>query len=76
MAWVVSCSTYLGAKTPLVKLEIDPLISYYETKRKSDYCIYHPQLHEYLDIKDRKKAKNISLDLTISLEPTPYSPST
>lgn len=29
MAWVVSCSTYLGAKTPLVKLEIDPLISYY-----------------------------------------------
>lgn len=29
MSWVVSCSTYLGAKVPLVKLEIDPSISYF-----------------------------------------------
>jgi hypothetical protein len=37
MAWIVSCSTYLNAKVPLVKLEIDPNVEYLKTKRKCDY---------------------------------------
>lgn len=68
MGWIVSCSTYLNAKAPLVKLEIDPLISYYETKRRCDYPnVYDPMILYYLDVKDRKKAKNIFVDLTINL---------
>lgn len=58
----------MNAKAPLVKLEIDPLIGYFEMKRRSDYQIYDPMVSYYLDIKDRKKAKNIFVDLTINLE--------
>lgn len=36
-------------------------------KRRSDYQIYDPMISYYLDIKDRKKAKNIYVDLTINL---------
>ena len=69
MGWIVSCSTYLNAKAPLVKLEIDPLISYFETKRRCDYPnVYDPMILYYLDIKDRKKARNMCVDLTINLE--------
>ena len=68
MGWIVSCSTYLNAKAPLVKLEIDPLISYFETKRRCDYqTAYDPMILYYLDVKDRKKARNICVDLTINL---------
>lgn len=79
MGWIVSCSTYLNAKAPLVKLEIDPLISYFETKRRCDYQnVYDPMILYYLDVKDRKKVKNICVDLTINLEDkdSGYSPST
>lgn len=69
MGWIVSCSTYLNAKVPVVKLQIDPLISYLETKRRCDFQnVYDPNLLYYLDIKDRKKARNIKVDLTINLE--------
>jgi len=80
MGWIVSCSTYLNAKAPLVKLEIDPLISYFETKRRCDYqnMMFDPMILYYLDVKDRKKAKNICVDLTINLEDKDagFSPST
>lgn len=71
MGWIVSCSTYLNAKVPLVKLEIDPSISYCATKRKSDYVeVIDPRLSYYLDIKDHdpRKKVNIKVDLTINLE--------
>jgi hypothetical protein len=40
MGWIVSCSTYLNAKVPLIKLEIDPTIEYMKTKRKCDFVAY------------------------------------
>lgn len=44
-------------------------MSYLETKRRCDYQQYlNPSLLYYLDIKDRKKAKNIYVDITINIE--------
>lgn len=58
MGWVVSCSAYLNAKVPLVKLEIDPSVSYLATKRRCDYMmgpILDPNMMSYLELKPSKK---------------------
>lgn len=60
MGWIVSCSTYLNAKVPLVKLEIDPTIEYIKTKRKCDYhlgSIFDPRLIQHLELKNKKDSK-------------------
>ena len=50
MGWIISCSTYLGAKVPLIKLEIDPSISFLQTKRKKDlFRVYNPMALYHLD---------------------------
>ena len=51
MGWIVSCSAYLNAKVPLIKLEIDPSINYFETKRKCDsygYLNYNSSMFSHL----------------------------
>lgn len=58
MGWVVSCSAYLNAKVPLVKLEIDPSINYLATKRRCDYMmgsIFDPRIISHLELKPNKK---------------------
>ena len=77
MGWVTSCSTYFGAKVPLVKLEIDPSISYFTPKCKLDY--YNPvdQYNPcYLDMKDSSKGVPVKIDITISTEDSRVSGST
>jgi len=67
MGWVTSCSTYFNAKVPVLKLEIDPSITYFTPKRKSDFLgVSNPYLAYYLDIKDPEKATAIKVDITIS----------
>lgn len=58
MGWVVSCSAYLNAKVPLVKLEIDPSINYLSTKRRCDYMMgsmLDPRMLTHLELKPNKK---------------------
>lgn len=77
MGWVISCSTYFNAKVPLVKLEIDPSVSYYTPKRKSDYFqVIDPYISCYLDLKDPSKGVPIKVDITISTEDGKVSGST
>jgi hypothetical protein len=73
MGWIVSCSTYLNAKIPLVKLEIDPSINYFETKRRSDYqSMMHPMMHCNLNLNPQSQngriVRNIQVDLSISMD--------
>ena len=50
MGWVVSCSTYLWAKVPIVKLEIDTFVPFLQTKRKQDLLrVYNPAMLYHLD---------------------------
>ena len=77
MGWVISCSTYFGAKVPLVKLEIDPSIAYYTPKCKSDYFgMMETYSACYLDMKDPSKGVPIKVDITISTEESKVSGST
>lgn len=74
MGWIVSCSTYLGAKVPLIKLELDPAIPFCATKRKCDYLpAPHPTF--YLDSASQNLSQ-IKIDLTLSNDFTCNSPST
>lgn len=57
MGWIVSCSTYLNAKVPVVKLEIDPTVEYGKTKRKCDYGVglgLDPRILQHLELKTKK----------------------
>jgi len=69
MGWVVSCSTYLNAKVPLVKLEIDPSIHYLNTKRKNDqFAVYDPMALYSLELQNKENVTTIKVDITISIE--------
>ena len=53
---------------PIVKLEIDPSISYFITKRRSDFFPFmDPKLLYSLDMKDLSKAAIIKVDITINI---------
>lgn len=75
MGWIVSCSAYLNAKVPLIKLELDPSINYFETKRKCDYMGMigiDPNYLSHLELpqngkKDKVTQKSIKVDLTVNL---------
>lgn len=67
MGWVTSCSTYLNAKVPLVKLEIDPGVGYFTPKCRTDYFhLVDPFATRYLELKDPSKSFPIKVDITIS----------
>lgn len=69
MGWVVSCSTYLGAKVPIVKLEIDTSIPFLNTKRKQDlFRVYNPALLYHLDHPENNIRATIKVDITINIE--------
>ena len=59
MGWIVSCSAYLNAKVPVIKLQVDPSINYLMTKRKCDFMMmnpmYDPSYLSYLELKPTKK---------------------
>jgi hypothetical protein len=77
MGWVVSCSTYLGAKVPLLKLEIDTSIRYFTPKIKLDYQqTYDPYLSYFLDLRDPAAASIIKIDITVAFDSLQTSPST
>ena len=68
MGWIISCSTYLNAKVPLLKLEIDTSISYSKPKIKLDYHqTTDPCLSYYLDLRDPSKGSIIKVDITINV---------
>ena len=73
MGWIVSCSAYLNAKVPLIKLELDPSINYFCTKRKCDYIGMGVDLNylAHLELPQNKKEnpnlKSIKVDLTVNL---------
>lgn len=68
MGWVVSCSTYLNAKVPVVKLEIDPSIPFLQTKRKQDlHQVYNPMALYYLNTNNSPIGQTIKIDITINL---------
>ena len=69
MGWVVSCSTYLWAKVPIVKLEIDTSISFLQTKRRQDlFRVYNPALLYQLDHVGEVRGGTIKVDITINIE--------
>lgn len=68
MGWVTSCSTYLGAKVPLVKLEIEPGVGYFTPKCRSNYYLSDAYSPCYLDMKDPSKGAPIKVDLMIANE--------
>ena len=70
MGWVVSCSTYLWAKVPLVKLEIDTSIPFLQTKRKQDlFQVYNPAMLYHLDHQGVDFSHTtIKVDITINIE--------
>ena len=77
MGWVTSCSTYFGAKVPLVKLEIDPSVGYFTPKCKSEYFSGNDPYNScYLDMKEPSKGVPIKVDITISTEEGRVSGST
>jgi hypothetical protein len=77
MGWVVSCSTYLGAKVPLLKLEIDTSIKYCTPKIKLDYQqAYEPYLSYYFDLRDSAAASIVKIDITVALDSLQTSSST
>jgi DNA polymerase sigma len=77
MGWITSCSSYLNAKVPLLKLEIDTSINYLTPKIKLDYHqTYDPYLSRFLDLKDPSKAAVIKVDIIISTDAYRASPST
>ena len=75
MGWIVSCSAYLNAKVPLIKLELDPSINYFCTKRKCDYIGMmgiDPNYLSHLELpqnnkKDKVSSNIIKVDLTVNL---------
>lgn len=77
MGWIVSCSTYLSAKVPLLKLEVDTSIKYFTPKIRLDYqqC-YDPYLSYFLDLRDPNAASIIKVDITIAMDDSLTSPST
>ena len=69
MGWVVSCSTYLWAKVPIVKLEIDTTVPFLQTKRRQDlFRVYNPALLYHLDHVGEVKRETIKVDITINIE--------
>ena len=74
MGWIVSCSAYLNAKVPLIKLEIDPSTNYFETKRKCDshnFINYDNSIFSHLELKthgkkEKQVGKVIKVDLTVN----------
>jgi len=69
MGWVVSCSTYLWAKVPIVKLEIDTSVPFLQTKRKQDlFRVYNPALLYHLDQVGEVTSSNIKVDITINID--------
>ena len=75
MSWIVSCSAYLNAKVPLIKLQLDPSIDYMETKRKCDYMnimgidsnyLSHLELPQHRK-KDKIVKESIKVDLIVNL---------
>jgi DNA polymerase sigma len=68
MGWVVSCSTYLSAKVPIIKLEIDPSIPFLQTKRRQDlFRVYNPMALYYLDTNKCPAGRTIKVDITINV---------
>jgi hypothetical protein len=68
MGWVVSCSTYLNAKVPIIKLEIDPSVPFLQTKRRQDlFQVYNPQALYYLDTDKTAHGRTIKVDITINI---------
>jgi non-canonical poly(A) RNA polymerase PAPD5/7 len=68
MGWVVSCSTYLSAKVPIIKLEIDPSIPFLHTKRRQDlFRVYNPAALYYLDTDKCPPGRTIKVDITINI---------
>lgn len=77
MGWIISCSTYLGAKVPLLKLEIDTSVAYLTPKIKLDYHqAYDPYLSSFLDLRESSKGAIIKVDITVSADIDKISPST
>lgn len=70
MGWVVSCSTYLWAKVPIVKLEIDTSVPFLQTKRKQDlFRVYNPALLYHLDHQEESVERaTIKVDITMNIE--------
>jgi len=70
MGWVVSCATYLWAKVPLVKFEIDTTIPFLQTKRKQDlFRVYNPAAIYHLDHHTEDVVKTtIKVDITMNIE--------
>jgi hypothetical protein len=72
LSWIVSCSAYLTAKVPVIKLEVDPSVNYFETKRKCDsYSMFqYPNIIPYLELKNPNKEgrhpRIIKVDVTAS----------
>lgn len=68
MGWVVSCSTYLNAKVPIIKLEIDPSIPFLQTKRRQDlFRVYNPMALYYLDTDKCPAGRTVKVDITINI---------
>ena len=69
MGWIVSCSTYLNAKVPVVKLELDLSVSFLQTKRRQDlFRVYNPMALSWLDSTEVKPKCTISVDITINIQ--------
>jgi DNA polymerase sigma len=77
MGWVISCSTIPQAKVPILKLEIDTRIHFFQSKIMMNNQSQIPN-HMIcgLDLKDLGKGSIVKVDIIISNDINGVSPTT
>lgn len=64
MRWVVNCETYLHAKVPIIKLEINPCIGFLEMTVANDSIPGLREIKEPLELKNKIESL-IKVDITV-----------
>lgn len=72
MKWVVKCDTYLHAKVPIIKLEVDPNIGFLETTDSRDHIPILKTIRQTLELKKSLDNK-IKVDITVEAKKADYS---
>lgn len=72
MKWIVRCDTYLHAKVPIIKLEVDPNIGFLETVDNRDQIGVLRTIKQTLELKKPLDSK-IKVDITVEAKKADYS---
>jgi DNA polymerase sigma len=68
MSWVVSCSTYLHARVPVVKLELDMSIPFLQAKHSQhQFAVYDPSALDCLNLSDPSSGHRINVDISVAV---------